>query len=56
MELGGHKMAGKKMNTKLKKTALDDNADIYQHGTKSVTKEEIKKELRVITPHSYTGI
>ena len=32
------------MNTKLKKTALDDNADIYQHGTKSVTKEEIKKD------------
>ena len=31
------------MNTKFKKTALDDNADIYQHGTKSVTKEEIKK-------------
>lgn len=31
------------MDTKFKKTALDDDADIYQHGTKSVTKEEIKK-------------
>ena len=29
------------MNTKFKKTALDDNADIYQHGTKSVTKERL---------------
>ena len=35
------------MNTKLKKTALDDNADIYQHGTKSVTKEEIKKCAKI---------
>ena len=36
-------MIKNKMNTKLKKTAVDDNADIYQHGTKSITKEEIKK-------------
>ena len=31
------------MDMKFKKTALDDDADIYQHGTKSITKEEIKK-------------
>ena len=31
------------MNTKFKKTALEDDAEIYQHGTKSATKDDIKK-------------
>ena len=35
------------MNTKFKKTALEDDAEIYQHGTKSATKSSARKTPRV---------